>query len=109
MGRGRPAISIVYDRALTQFLDRTLPIEINLESLAMAGSRNFLDNLKNLRVVMSVALEHVRDNHDAFVRSVATSEVPEFELSVSQIRMLAEQLNVEFTMLDSLIAKRPPA
>jgi hypothetical protein len=73
----------------------------------MADSRNFLDNLKNLRVVMSVALEHVRQNHDHFVKDVAVNEVTEFEMSVSQIRMLAEQLEMELSTLEYLIAKRP--
>lgn len=74
----------------------------------MASSRSFLDNLKNLRLVMSVALEHVQLNHDQFVKDIAPSEVPEFELSVSQVRVLAEQLEMELTTIAHLIAKRSP-
>jgi hypothetical protein len=73
----------------------------------MTDSRSFLDNLKNLRLVMSVALEYVRKSRDQFVKDVAENQVSEFEMSVSQIRMLAEQLEMELSSLEYLIAKRP--
>lgn len=72
----------------------------------MTTPRNFLDNLKNLRVVMSVALEHVRENHNKFVNDVSQNQMPEFELSINQIRMLAEQLQMELSTLEHLIAMR---
>jgi hypothetical protein len=74
----------------------------------MASVQNFLDNLKNLRLVTSVALEHVQDNRDQFVRDATAMDVRQFERSISQIRPLAEQLEREFNTLEYLIAKRLP-
>jgi hypothetical protein len=74
----------------------------------MANVQNFLDNLKNLRLVTSVALEHVQDNRDQFVTDATAVEVRHFERSVSQIRTLAEELEREFNTLEYLIAKRLP-
>jgi hypothetical protein len=41
----------------------------------MAAPQSFLDNLKNFRLVMSVALEHAQENRDQFLIS-ATGEQP---------------------------------
>lgn len=75
---------------------------------AMATSKNVLDNLKNLRLVMSVALEHVRENHNQFMHDATRREVEEFEMSVGQIRWLAEQLDLELVTLECELAKRRP-
>lgn len=74
----------------------------------MANAQNFIDNLKNLRLVTSVALEHVQENRDQFVRESTTMEVRNFERSITQIRMLAEQLEREFNTMEYLIGKRFP-
>ncbi len=74
----------------------------------MANVQNFLDNLKNLGLVTSVALEHVQDNRDQFVSQVTAVELRHFERSITQIRMLAERLEREFNTIEYLIAKRFP-
>jgi len=74
----------------------------------MASVQNFLDNLKNFRLVTSVALEHIQENRDQFVRDATGTDVRHFERSISQIRTLAEQLEREFNTLEYLIAKRLP-
>ncbi len=35
----------------------------------MATTRSFLDNLANLRLVLSVALEHIQANRDQFLKA----------------------------------------
>jgi hypothetical protein len=74
----------------------------------MADLRNFVDNLKNLRVVMSVALEHFQENRDGFVKHATGDQVRQFERFISQIRTLAEHLEKEFHTTESLISKRSP-
>jgi hypothetical protein len=76
--------------------------------MPMANVQNFLDNLKNLGLVTSVALEHVQDNRDQFVSQVTAVELRHFERSITQIRMLAERLEREFNTIEYLIAKRFP-
>jgi hypothetical protein len=72
----------------------------------MADAQTFLDNLKNLRMVMSVALEHAQENRNEFVKNATSSDVGQFERFVSQIRTLAEQVEREFSTLEDLIGKR---
>jgi hypothetical protein len=74
----------------------------------MADPKSFLDNLKNLRLVMSVALEHAQENRNQFVKNATGNQVRQLERSISQIRTLAEQLEKEFNTLEYLIDKRPP-
>lgn len=71
----------------------------------MADSRSFLDNLKNLRVVMAVALEHTQEKRDLFVKNATGEQVRQVERCVSQIRTLAEQLEKEFNALEYLTSK----
>ena len=73
----------------------------------MADGQSFLDNLKNLRLVLSVALEHVQANRNQFLKDATGNQVRHFERSITQIRILAEQLEREFNTLEYLIAKRP--
>ena len=72
----------------------------------MADPRSFLDNLKNLRVVMAVALEHTQENRDRFVKNATGEQVRQVERYVSQIRTLAEQLEKEFNTLEYLTSKK---
>ena len=74
----------------------------------MASVQNFLDNLKNLRLVTSVALEHVQENRNQFVDEATVMELRQFERSISQIRTIAEQLEREFNTMEYLIARRLP-
>ena len=73
---------------------------------AMADAKSFLDNLKNLRLVMSVALEHMQGNRDQFVKDATPSQVRQFEKSVGQIRTFADRIETEFNTLEYLIGKR---
>ena len=73
----------------------------------MADGQSFLDNLKNLRLVLYVSLEHVQANRNQFVKDATGNQVRQFERSITQIRILAEQLEREFNTLEYLIAKRP--
>src|SRR5258707_13512763 len=72
-------------------------------SLGMAP-QNFLDNLEHLRVVTSVALEHVQDNRGQFARSGTGIEGRRAEKAISQLRVLMMQLEKEFTILQYLLA-----
>jgi Fe-S cluster assembly scaffold protein SufB len=73
----------------------------------VANPQNFLDNLKNLRIVMSVALEHTRDNLDEFTTNGTLYEVRQAERSVTKIRILAAQLEKEFDVLEISISEAP--
>ena len=69
---------------------------------------DFLDNLKNLGIVMSVALEHVQDNRNQFVRDATGDQAQQAEMSIRRIRTLVEQLEKEFNALGYLISVRQP-
>ena len=69
---------------------------------------SFLDNLKNLQLVMSAALEQVQANRNEFVKDVTGNQLRHFERSITQIRTLSQQMGREFNTLEYLIAKRPP-
>ncbi len=73
----------------------------------MAGPQSFLDNLKNFRLVMSVALEHAQENRDQFLKSATGEQLRQAEIAISKIRSLAELLEKEFQVLEtSAIQKR---
>jgi hypothetical protein len=72
----------------------------------MADPKNFLDNLNNLRLVTSVALEHIQANLTNFVRDANANQVRECDKSINQIRTFAEQLEREFNTLEYLLGKR---
>jgi len=71
----------------------------------MAGPQSYLDNLENLRLVMSVALEHTQKNRDQLVKNGTGEQVRQAERLISKVRTLAEQLEKEFNVLESLITK----
>jgi hypothetical protein len=62
----------------------------------MADPQSFLDNLRNLRLVMSVALEHIQENRNQFVNDATASQLRQVEKSISQIRTLADRIETEF-------------
>jgi hypothetical protein len=72
----------------------------------MADIRSFLDNLKNLRLVISVALEHVQENRNQFVTNARESQLQQFERYVSQIRGMVKALEKEFNTTEYLIEKK---
>jgi hypothetical protein len=74
----------------------------------MAEPGSFLDNLKNLGLALSVALEHIQANRNEFVNDATVNQVRDFERRISQIRPLAEQMEREFNTIEYLIAKRQP-
>jgi hypothetical protein len=78
------------------------------QPLVMADRKSFLNNLKNLHLVLSVALEHVQANRNQFVKDATTNQLRHFERSITQIRILAGQLEREFNTIEYLIFKRPP-
>ena len=72
----------------------------------MADPESFLDNLKNLRLVMSVALEHTQQNRDHFLKSATREQVRQAEISISKVRSLAEQLEQEFKVLETFAIQK---
>jgi hypothetical protein len=99
---GGPSFSA---RDLAVSRETICPLGEVVPRIAMADSKSFLDNLKNLRVVMSVALEHVQENRDHFVKDATGNQVRQFEKSISQIRTLADRMETEFNTLEYLISK----
>jgi hypothetical protein len=75
----------------------------------MPDPQNFLDNLTNLRLVMSVSLEYLQANRDQFLKTAAGQQVRQAERTISNIRSLAEQLEQEFRTLEaSAMQQRRP-
>ena len=75
----------------------------------MPDPQNFLDNLTNLRLVMSVSLEYLQANRDQFLKAAAGQQVRQAERTIGNIRSLAEQLEQEFRALETSAAQqRPP-
>jgi hypothetical protein len=72
----------------------------------MADLQNYIDNLKNLRVVMAVGLEHIQQNRDAFIAESNNEQLLAFGRLVSQIRNIAAQMEREFNTTEYLFAKR---
>ena len=75
----------------------------------MLGSQSFLDNLENLRVVSSVALEHVQDHRDTFANSATGIHARRAEKLMHQLRVVIGQLDREFTILEYLLAESSPS
>jgi hypothetical protein len=67
----------------------------------MPAPQNFLDNLANLRLVMSVSLEYLQANRDQFLKSAGGQQVRQAERLIGNIRSLAEQLEQEFRALET--------
>jgi hypothetical protein len=75
----------------------------------MPDPQNFLDNLTNLRLVMSVSLEYLQANREQFLKTAAGQQVRQAERTISNIRSLAEQLEQEFRALQtSAMQQRRP-
>ena len=67
--------------------------------------QNFLDNLDNLRLVTSVALEHFQEHRDDFVKSATGAQVRRADKTICSIRVLSVQLEREFIILDYIMGE----
>ena len=72
----------------------------------MGAPRSFLDNLANLRLVMSVALEHIQTNREHFLKTGSSEQLRQAQIVITKIQTLAEELANEFKTLDALNAQR---
>jgi hypothetical protein len=72
----------------------------------MADAKRFIDNLKNLRLVMYVALEHLQENRNHFVKDATGNQMRQIEKCISQIRTFVERIETEFNTVEYLIGKR---
>jgi hypothetical protein len=72
----------------------------------MPAPQNFLDNLANLRLVMSVSLEYLQAHRDQFLKTAASQQVRQAERFISNIRSLAEQLEQELRALETSATKQ---
>ncbi|HLZ91726.1 MAG TPA: hypothetical protein VKQ28_08420 [Candidatus Acidoferrum sp.] len=72
----------------------------------MANSRGFLDNLANLRLVMSVALEHIQGNREPFLKTATAEQVQQAQGVIARIQTLAKQLEQEFQALETSVVQR---
>jgi hypothetical protein len=72
----------------------------------MGDAKSSVDNLKNLQLVMSVALEYMQENRNHFVNDATGNQVRQIEKSISQMRTLADKIETEFKALEYLIGKR---
>jgi hypothetical protein len=54
----------------------------------MVDAQSFLDNLENVRLAMSVALERTQENRDQFVKNGTGEQVRQVERSISKVRGL---------------------
>lgn len=74
----------------------------------MSDAQNFLDNLENLHVVSSVALEHVQDRRDTFAKSASGIHARRAERLIHQLRVVIGELEREFAILEYLLAEGSP-
>lgn len=72
----------------------------------MEVPRSFLDNLANLRLVLSVAFEYFQANRDQFLKRTSGEEVRQAEALISKIRSLAEELEIEFKVLETSLSQQ---
>lgn len=74
----------------------------------MGNAESFLDNIKNLQLVMSVALERMQENRNRFVKDATGNQVRQIEKSISQIRTFADRIETEFNTVEYLVGNRLP-
>ena len=72
----------------------------------MEAPRSFLDNLANLRLVLSVALEYFQANRDQFLKRTSGEQVRQLETLISKIRSLGEELEKEFNTLETSLSQQ---
>lgn len=72
----------------------------------MLSLQSFVDNLENLELVMSVALEHLLENRDAFLENSTRSHTRKVEMPMRKIRRHIEMLVREFDNLEYYITRK---
>jgi len=72
----------------------------------MTAPRSFVDNLANLRLVLSVALEYFQANCHQFLKSTSGEERRQAETLINKIRSLTEELEKEFKLLENSLTEQ---
>jgi hypothetical protein len=76
------------------------------KGIAAPDPQSFLDNLGNLRLVLSVALEHVQRNREQFACNATSQQIKEGEECITTLRGLANQFESELKLVESLVFQR---
>ena len=72
----------------------------------MTAPRSFVDNLANLRLVLSVALEYFQAHSHQFLKSTSGEERRQAETLINKIRNLTEELEKEFKLLENSLTEQ---
>jgi len=72
----------------------------------MTAPRSFVDNLANLRLVLSVALEYFQANSNQFLKSTSGDQRRQAETLINKIRSLTEELEKEFKLLENSLTQQ---
>ena len=72
----------------------------------MTAPRSFVDNLANLRLVLSVALEYFQANSNQFLKSTSGEQRSQAETLINKIRSLSEELEKEFELLENSLTQQ---
>ena len=72
----------------------------------MTAPRSFVDNLANLRLVLSVALEYFQANSNQFLKNTSGEERRQAETLINKIRSLTEELETEFKLLENSLTQQ---
>jgi len=72
----------------------------------MTAPRSFVDNLANLRLVLSVALEYFQANSNQFLKSTSGEQRSQAETLINKIRSLTEELEKEFKLLENSLTEQ---
>jgi hypothetical protein len=70
--------------------------------------QSFLDSVKTLAALLSLALEQLQDAREEFVLNANEKQFGAFERSVSEVRFCSERLERQFNRIEYLVAKRLP-
>ena len=72
----------------------------------MTAPRSFVDNLANLRLVLSVALEYFQANRNQFLKSTSGEQRSQAETLINKIRSLTEELEKEFKLVENSLTQQ---
>ena len=72
----------------------------------MTAPRSFVDNLANLRLVLSVALEYFQANSNQFLKSNSGEQRSQAETLINKIRSLTEELEKEFKLVENSLTQQ---
>ena len=72
----------------------------------MTAPRSFVDNLANLRLVLSVALEYFQANSEQFLKSTSGEQHRQAETLINKIRSLTEELEKEFKLVENSLTQQ---